>query len=223
MRMTWLLLFGLAGWAQERQTLEPRPPAASRHLEDGSFLVAAGTPVPLSLMNSISSKNSAVGDQVYLRTTVPVAVDGRIVIPVGTYVVGTVTKSVRPGKVKGKGEIALRFDRLLFDDGRTVDLAGRFGAMDGDNPGTMDRKEGKVTSDSSAGRDAMIVGGSAAGGTMMGRWIGDSGRGAGIGAGAGAAAGLTAVLLTRGPDATLRKGASVEMVLNRDLRIETRR
>jgi hypothetical protein len=54
---------------------------------------------------------------------------------------------------------------------------------------------------------------------MMGGWIGDHGRDAGIGAGAGAAAGLAAVLLTRGPEATMHKGSAVQMVLNRDVRL----
>jgi type IV secretion system protein VirB10 len=41
--------------------------------------------------------------------------------------------------------------------------------------------------------------------------------GAGIGAAAGAAAGLAGVLLTRGPDAVLAKGSTIEMVLDRPL------
>jgi type IV secretion system protein VirB10 len=41
--------------------------------------------------------------------------------------------------------------------------------------------------------------------------------GAGIGAAAGAAVGLAGVLLTRGPDAVLAKGSTIEMVLDRPL------
>jgi hypothetical protein len=41
--------------------------------------------------------------------------------------------------------------------------------------------------------------------------------GAGIGAAAGATAGLVGVLLSRGPDAVLARGTSVEMVLDRQL------
>jgi type IV secretion system protein VirB10 len=41
--------------------------------------------------------------------------------------------------------------------------------------------------------------------------------GAGIGAAAGAAAGLVAVLFTRGPDAVLAKGTTIEMVLDRSV------
>ncbi len=41
--------------------------------------------------------------------------------------------------------------------------------------------------------------------------------GAGIGAAAGAAAGLVAVLFTRGPDAVLAKGTTIEMILDRNV------
>jgi hypothetical protein len=55
------------------------------------------------------------------------------------------------------------------------------------------------------------LGGSVAGSTAMG---------AGIGAAAGAAAGLIGVLLSRGPDAVLSKGTTLEMVLDRNLVFE---
>ena len=207
--------------AEERQVLKPAgsDESASRRLEDGSYMLKAGTKIPLTLSNSISSKNAAPGDGVYLQTLVPVAVDGRIVIPAGTYVNGAVTNAKRPGKVKGKGELAIRFDMLMFPSGKVVHLNGRIGALDGDNPGDLDRKEDKVSSAGSGARDAMVVGGTTVAGTAMGNWIGDTGKAAGIGAASGAAAGLGAVLLTRGPEATLRRGSTVEMVLNRDLRI----
>jgi hypothetical protein len=98
-------------------------------------------------------------------------------------------------------------------------LNGKLGALDGDHPGTVNRDEGKVVGPGGKGQDAMTVASTAMGGTVMGGWIGRSGRGAGIGAGAGAAAGLATILLTRGPEATLPAGSSVEMVLQRDLRL----
>jgi hypothetical protein len=44
--------------------------------------------------------------------------------------------------------------------------------------------------------------------------------GAGIGAAAGAAAGQMGVLISRGPDAVMAKGSTIEMVLDRQLRFE---
>ena len=37
-------------------------------------------------------------------------VNGRIVIPVGSYVAGTVTQIKKPGRMKGRGELYVRFD-----------------------------------------------------------------------------------------------------------------
>jgi type IV secretion system protein VirB10 len=47
--------------------------------------------------------------------------------------------------------------------------------------------------------------------------LGPTAKGAGIGGGAGALAGLAIVLLSRGPDAVLPKGTSVEVVLDRPI------
>jgi len=45
-------------------------------------------------------------------------------------------------------------------------------------------------------------------------------KGAGIGAGIGAAAGLAAVMLTRGPEAELPRGSTMDIVLERDLTLD---
>src|SRR5579864_9023315 len=58
----------------------------------GEYIVDVGTKVPLTLINSISTKHSAEGDRVYLETVFPILVKGRIVIPPGSYVAGTVTQ-----------------------------------------------------------------------------------------------------------------------------------
>ena len=52
--------------------------------------------------------HSTEGDRVYLETVFPIMVNGRIVIPPGSYVAGTVTQVKKPGRVKGRGEIYVR-------------------------------------------------------------------------------------------------------------------
>ena len=74
------------------------------------IVVPEGTHIPLALRNAIDTKHSREGDRVYLETTYPVARDGRIVIPPGSFVNGTVTLSKPAGRVKGKGELYIRFD-----------------------------------------------------------------------------------------------------------------
>ena len=55
-----------------------------------TFLIETGTRIPLSMVNSVSTKTTGEGDRVYLETTFPIAVNGKIVIPAGSYVLGTV-------------------------------------------------------------------------------------------------------------------------------------
>jgi hypothetical protein len=55
----------------------------------------------------------------------PVYVDGRIVIPDGSRVQGTVTVAERAQRPARGGKLNLSFDRLLLDDGTTVDLSAR--------------------------------------------------------------------------------------------------
>jgi hypothetical protein len=185
------------------------------------YVVDAGTTVPLSLINTISTKHSAAGDRVYLESSFPVLSGGRIVIPVGSYVAGTVTLIKKPGRVKGRGELYVRFDSLTLPNGVTRDFRARIGGVDGQADGELDKSEGKVRSEGNKAGDARTVGETAGAGASIGAIAGSAaghaGMGAGIGAAAGAAAGLIGVLVTRGPDAVLSKGTTVEMVLDRSI------
>ena len=85
----------------------------------GAFVLDAGTRIPLSMLNSVSTKHSAEGDRIYLETIFPIMANGRIVIPPGSYVAGTVTQVKRPGRIKGRGELYVRFDSLTLPNGVT--------------------------------------------------------------------------------------------------------
>ncbi len=189
--------------------------------QGAGITIPRGTRVPLVLINSVSTKHASAGDRVYLESVYPVPVDGRIVIPPGTYVSGTVTSVKRPGRVKGRGELFLRFEQLILPNGTIRDLVGRVGALDGRSPEDFDRQEGKVSSEGNRGGDARSVGETTAAGASIGviagAASGKAGLGVGVGAAAGAAAGLIGVLASRGPEAILEKGTQLDMVLDRDL------
>jgi type IV secretion system protein VirB10 len=203
--------------AQQEQTqpkAEPQPEGLK------VYTVPEGTKVPLQLINSVSTKTAAIGDRVYLQTAFPILSGGRIVIPPGSYVTGTVTQVKRGGRVKGRAELYVRFDSLTLPNGVTRDFRAGVHTLDASNPGRVDRTEGKVEGESNKAGDAVKVGEAAGWGTMIGGVASRSGKGAGIGAAAGAAAGLVGVMLTRGPDAILERGSTVEMVLDRTLKFE---
>ncbi len=186
------------------------------------FVIEIGTKIPLAVINSVGTKNSAVGDRVYLETVFPILVDGRVVIPPGSYVSGVITQIKRPGRVKGRGELYLRFDSLTLPNGVTRDFRARIGGLDGRASEELDKSEGKIKSEGNKSGDAQTIGEATATGASVGTLAGGAagryGMGAGVGALAGAAAGMIAVLLTRGPDVVLAPGSSVEMVVDRPVR-----
>jgi type IV secretion system protein VirB10 len=187
----------------------------------GDFVVPSGTRIPLSLLNSVSTKSSAEGDRVYLESVFPILANGKIVIPPGSYVAGTITEVKRPGRVKGRGELYLRFDSLTLPNGVTRDFRARVGSLDGSSNDELDREEGRIKSEGNKGGDAQTVGEAASAGASVGAIAGSvAGRtasGLGIGALGGAAAGVLGVLLTRGPDIVLARGTTLEMVMDRPI------
>jgi hypothetical protein len=212
---------------QEVPALNPAPdpaPHPETKPELKAYQVEPGTRIPLSMINSVSTKSAAPGERIYLETVFPILVDNRIVIPPGSYVAGTITKVQRPGRVKGRGEFFLRFDSLTLPNGVTRDFRASVSGLDGRASEELDRKEGSIKSEGNKAGDARTVGETTAVGASIGGLAGSAAghaaMGAGIGAAAGVTAGLVAVLLSRGPDAVLAKGTTVEMVLDRSVKFE---
>ena len=183
-----------------------------------TITVPAGTRLGVTLENGISTNSAKPGDSVYFRTSFPVTMNNKVVIPVGSYLRGEVTDSKRPGRVKGKGELRIRLNTLILPNGYTVDLNAEPHSTDGG--GTKTDSEGKITGPGGKGKDAGTIATTTATGAGIGA-IAAGGKGAGIGAGIGGVAGLAAVLLSRGPDAQLPRGSSMDLVLERDLQLES--
>ena len=181
--------------------------------------VPAGTRLAVVLENGISTRSARAGDSLYFHTSFPVTQNNRVVIPVGSYIRGTLLESKRPGRIKGKGEFRLRLESLIFPNGYTVDLLAAPRSADTGGRETTD-SEGKVTGPGGKGRDAGTVAETTVTGAGIGA-IAGGGKGAGIGAGVGGLAGLAAVLLTRGPEAQLPRGTTLDIVIERDLTLDS--
>ncbi|HKM81456.1 MAG TPA: hypothetical protein VJY15_10905, partial [Candidatus Acidoferrum sp.] len=169
----------------------PAKPAAPRPASTGATLVVpAGTRIGVTLENGISTGTAKPGDSVYFRTSFPITINNKVVIPVGSYLRGEITESKRPGRVKGKGELRLKLNTLVFPNGYTIDLNAEPHSADGGQ--TKTDPEGKMTGPGGKGKDAATVATTTVTGAGIGA-IAGGGKGAGIGAGIGALAGLGAV------------------------------
>ena len=197
-----------AGQPAEKTDANPAKPARIE--------LPTGTRIPLVLHNGISTRTAQVGDPVYFETLFPIMQDGRVIIPAGSYVSGEVTESKRPGRVKGRGELNIRLDTLILPNAYMVKFNGApSGASTGGNEIT--NSEGKIIGDTDKASDAGTIAKTTGAGAAIGGIASRSAGGAGIGAGVGAAVGLAAVLLTRGPEAELPRGTTLDAVLDRPL------
>jgi len=188
-----------------------------------SLVIPAGTKVALALKQAISTKTAKEGDAVYAQSTFPVVMDDRIIIPAGTYVQGKISHIQRGGHLKGRAELLIHFTSLIYPSGYTVMLPGAVENVPGAEHATTKGSEGKIEQDSETGKKAETVAktagtGAAIGGLGTGTWKG-AGIGGGIGAGVGAAIGM----LSRGSDVRLDPGTSVEMVIQRDVPVDSAR
>jgi hypothetical protein len=196
----------------------PKPVYTAQAGGAKSILLPSGTRVAVVLENGISTRSAKPGDSVYLRTSFPITQNNQIVIPIGSYLRGELVDSKRPGRIKGRGEFRIRLDTLILPNGYTVDMKAAPRSADSGGKETMD-SEGQVTGPSGKGKDVGTVATTTVTGAGIGA-IADGAKGAGIGAGIGGAAGLAAVLLTRGPEAQLPRGSTLDVVLEHDLQLD---
>jgi len=193
----------------------------SASLVSAASEIPQGSHVLLRLENSVSTRTAREGDYVYLRTAVPIAANGQIVVPEGSYVQGVVTHSLRSGRVKGKAELAIRIDTLTLPSGKVIKLSPHLNSVDSEGTEQkVDSKENEIKQGSSRGADAARVAelggtGAAIGGLATRTW-----SGAGIGAGAGGAVGLATVLLTRGKEVDLHRGSTMDVVFDRAVPVD---
>ena len=157
----------------------------------------AGTVLPVALETSVGSDISRVEQPVYGKLRRAVTVGGAQVLPAGTIMSGHVTAAERPGRIKGRGLIAMRFTQL-------------------DTPGAGKTRISTATisriAPATKQKDALQIGAPAAAGAIIGGIVGGKG-GAGEGALIGGGAGTAYVLSTRGRDIRMGKGASLAVKL----------
>jgi type IV secretion system protein VirB10 len=214
----------------ENPVPDPRPGAAATSPapapNPNTITIPAGTKIPLSLKQAISTKNAHEGDAVYAETAFPFVVDDRVVVPAGSYVQGKIAHVERAGHGKGRAEILMHFTSIIYPSGYTVMLPGSVENTPGADNKSVKDSEGTIQQDKDTGKrveDAAkdgvygTLGGATAGGLAGGL------NGARVGAGVGAAAGVAWALLKRGGDVKLDVGTSIEMEIQRPVSLDSNR
>jgi len=211
------------GSPPEMKAPAPASATASPGKKDTSVVIPSGTKVPLVLKQAISTKTAKEGDAVYAETTFPITIDNRIIIPPGTYVQGKISSVKRGGHVKGRAELLLHFTSMIYPSGYTVMLPGSLENVPGAEKSTVKDSEGTIQQDSQTGEKLGTAAKTAGAGAAIGGIAGQGWKGAGIGAGIGGAAGAAIAMLSRNADVRLEPGTSVEMVIQREVPLDSTR
>lgn len=219
--------------AQDPQAASANPAPAAAPAEPApapdpnALLIPAGSKIPLTLAQAISTKNAREGDAVYAQTAFPFVLNDRILVPAGTYIQGKIMHSQKAGRAGSKrAEILIHFTSMIYPSGYTVMLPGSIDNTPGaDNKGVKD-SEGTIQQDSNAGQRVE----DAAKGAAVGATVGSIGgiaagglNGARYGGLAGIAGGVAWALLKHGPDVKLDIGTSIEMEIQRDVKVDATR
>jgi len=183
--------------------------------------IPKGAHMLLRMENSLSTKTAQQGDYLYMRTASPIVVEGRFVVPVGSYVQGVVSFAKRSGRVAGRAELAIRLETLTLPSGKSVKFAPRLSSVDSpQGEQKVEQRENTVEQGPTRGRDAARIAITAGTGAAIGGLVDRSWQGAGIGAGIGAGVGIAEVLLTRGREVELHHGATLDVVFDRPVGLE---
>lgn len=233
--LTMLVFAGLA-WGQADQAPNPdNAPAIAPDIAAGpqqpardsrSVVIPAGTMVPLSLAQAISTKNAREGDPVYARTTFPFVLNERVIIPAGTYIQGKISRVERAGRSKKRAELLIHFTSMIYPSGYTVMLPGYIENTPGADNKTVKDKEGTIQQDKDTGKRVEDAAkGAAVGGTVgsIGGLAAGGLNGARYGGLAGIAGGVAWALLKHGPELKLEVGTSIEMEIQRDVPVDAAR
>jgi hypothetical protein len=151
--------------AADREPLPPPPPPKP-------VIVPAGTVLTIRLGQALGSKTSQVGTAFTGSVSTPISIGGKMAIPGGSNITGTVRDAKKAGRFKGAAVLSLQLD--------SISVKGHQYNIETEGFDQTSTGKGKRTA-------GMVVGGTGVGAAIGG--IAGGGKGAAIGALAGAAAG----------------------------------
>ena len=176
---------------KQRTMAKATPPAAvvngsekSRSFTPVStkYTLPAESEVSVRLIDSISTETNEAGDTFLASLAEPLMVNGMTLFPKDTSVSGKIITLTEPGRVSGVASISLKLTEIQPKKG---------------NPVSLETQPLSETAKAEKKKDAAIIGGGAAIGTVIGAIAGGK-KGAAIGAIAGGGGSTGYVLATKG-------------------------
>jgi hypothetical protein len=184
--------------AAQSQTRKSSPRKSTTR---SSLTIPRGTEIKIRLDNEIDTKESRDGDRFTATVLSPVRY-------ADATIEGHIAKIDKSGKLTGKTELALSFDRIRLRNGRSGRMAAQVVRVYGEDSVKEVDEEGNVKSGSKGKTTAVRTGGGAALGAIVGA-IAGGGKGAAIGAAVGAGAGAASTAIQGSNKVKLDSGTEI--------------
>jgi hypothetical protein len=165
--------------------------------------VPAGTSFGIKMKNTLDSGENQRGDQFRAKVTEDVRMNGRVVIPAGSVIRGEVKDVQAAKRGAGQASMTLDFNVLMLPDNSSKAISASLTQQ----------------SESQKKHNAAIIGGSAAGGALLGKLIGKDTKAAVAGAVVGGAIGTGVVMGQDKGQVKIPKGTELMIQLDQDIRI----
>jgi hypothetical protein len=193
------------------QTQNPNNPPTATTGRRGEFIVPNGTIITGNLENDILTNVSQNGDRFRMTVSAPNQFRGAVIE-------GYLSGLARSGKVSGRSQVTLNFERIRMPNGETYDFAGYLRSVTDQNGKTVNvDTEGAVRGENQT-RETAKRGGIGAGlGAIIGA-IAGGGKGAAIGAIIGGSAGAGSVYAQGRDDLELKAGSAITVQASSPIR-----
>jgi hypothetical protein len=181
--------------------------------ETRTVSVPTGTSFDIELLTPVHTKTGNVGDRVEGKLMHPLnAPDGSVIAVTGAMIRGEIVELTRASKSRAEEDRASV--KFAFTSIETVDGEKSLST-------TVTNVEG-LQAGSTTKRDALIIGGSAVAGAVLGKVIGKDTKDAAIGAVAGAVIGTGAVMASKGHELELAAGSKISVRADQPITIVQR-
>ena len=186
-----------------------KKPASPKPAAPAPLTLAAGSRVPLAASDTITTRTAKAGDAFSATVSQDVKdPSGRVVIPAGASVSGTIAAAEPAPNPNSTGRIELSVT--------SVSVRGASYAIDASVVAQDTVMKGRGVTKA----DVAKVGGGAVAGAIVGKLLGKNTKGALIGGAVGAAAGAAAARASRDIDVVIPKGAAITIKLNKPLTVK---
>jgi hypothetical protein len=193
-------------------------PNAFQPLQGRVLTAPSGASLVASMQSSISSATANVGDRYTAVLGSDLNSGNGVILPAGTQLEAQVVSVTKAGYAGRNGLLDVRFTSAVLSNGQRVAMSAKVQTQDGTGilkGGTIATSAGKV-----ALRTGLGAGLGAALGTAMGPLSGGRvGRGAIYGTAVGGTLGLLSSAASRGVEAVLPSGQSLNIILDQPLTV----